>query len=35
MPPERVASIADIPEGEVRVVMCATGRSLAVSNIER
>ena len=34
MPPERVASVADIPEGEVRVVMCATGRSLAVSNIE-
>ena len=34
MPPERVASVTDIPEGEVRVVMCATGRSLAVSNIE-
>ena len=34
MPPERVASVTDIPEGEVRVVMCASGRSLAVSNIE-
>lgn len=34
MPPERVASVSDIPEGEVRVVTCASGRSLAVSNIE-
>ena len=34
MPPERVASVSDIPEGEVRVVTCAGGRSLAVSNIE-
>ena len=34
MPPERVAAVADIPEGEVRVVTCAAGRSLAVSNIE-
>ena len=34
MPPERVASVSDIPEGEIRVVMCAEGRSLAVSNIE-
>ena len=33
MPPERVASVTDIPEGEVRVVMCATGRSLAMSNV--
>lgn len=30
---ERVCSLADIPEGEVRVVACA-GRSLALSNIE-
>jgi len=34
VPPERVAAVADIPEGEVRVVLCADGRSLAVSNIE-
>ena len=34
MPPERVASVADLPEGEVRVVTCASGRSLAVSNID-
>jgi nitrite reductase/ring-hydroxylating ferredoxin subunit len=34
VPPERVASVSDIPEGEVRVVACAGGRSLAVSNIE-
>ena len=33
MPTERVAAAADIPEGEVRVVTCADGRSLAVSNI--
>lgn len=33
MTPERVAAVTDIPEGEVRVVTCASGRSLAVSNI--
>ena len=30
---ERVAAVADIPAGEVRVVECG-GRSLALSNIE-
>lgn len=30
---EPVAAIADVPEGEVRVVQCG-GRSLAVSNID-
>lgn len=34
MPRERVASVSEIPEGEVRVVLCSSGRSLAVSNIE-
>lgn len=29
---ERVAALADVPEGEVRVVQCA-GRSLALSNV--
>ena len=33
MSSERVAAVADIPEGEVRVVECG-GRSLAVSNID-
>ena len=28
----RVAALADVPEGEVRVVQCA-GRSLALSNV--
>ena len=32
MTAERVASVVDIPQGEVRVVRCGT-RSLAVSNI--
>ena len=32
MTPERVASVSDVPEGEVRVVEC-DGRSLALSNI--
>lgn len=34
MAAERVCSLAEIPEGEVRVVACAGGRSLAVSNID-
>ncbi|MXZ62509.1 MAG: non-heme iron oxygenase ferredoxin subunit [Chloroflexi bacterium] len=34
MPRERVASVSEIPEGEVRVVTCADGRSLAMSNVE-
>ena len=33
MTAERVASVADVPEGEVRVVTCGT-RSLALSNID-
>ena len=33
MSSERVAAVADIPEGEVRVVECG-GRSLALSNID-
>ena len=33
MPRERVASVSEIPEGEVRVVTCADGRSLAMSNV--
>ena len=32
-PPQRVAAVSDIPEGEVRVVEC-DGRSLALSNID-
>ena len=34
MPPERVAAVSDIPEGEIHVVTCEGGLSLAVSNIE-
>lgn len=33
MPRERVASVSDIPEGEVRVVECGGGRSVALSNV--
>ena len=33
MSTERVAGVGEVPEGEVRVVTCAGGRSLAVSNI--
>ena len=33
MPRERVASASEVPEGEVRVVDCAGGRSLALSNV--
>ena len=32
LPRERVASISELPEGELRVVQC-NGRSLALSNI--
>ena len=32
MPRERVASISELPEGELRVVEC-NGRSLALSNV--
>lgn len=34
MPRERVASVSEIPEGEVRVVLCSDGRSLAMSNVD-
>ena len=34
MPPERVAAVSDIPAGEIRVVTCTGGLSLAVSNVE-
>jgi 3-phenylpropionate/trans-cinnamate dioxygenase ferredoxin subunit len=33
VPRERIASVAEIPEGEVRVVDCGDGRSLALSNV--
>lgn len=33
MPRERVAALSEAPEGEVRVVECADGRSLALSNV--
>jgi 3-phenylpropionate/trans-cinnamate dioxygenase ferredoxin subunit len=31
---ERIGDAADVPEGEVRVLRCAGGRELAVSNID-
>ena len=34
MSSERIAGVGDVPEGEVRVMTCAGGRSLAVSNID-
>lgn len=34
MTAERVCSVSEIPEGEVRVVACAGGRSLALSNVD-
>jgi 3-phenylpropionate/trans-cinnamate dioxygenase ferredoxin subunit len=31
---ERVCGVGEVPEGEVRVVQCAGGRSLALSNVD-
>jgi 3-phenylpropionate/trans-cinnamate dioxygenase ferredoxin subunit len=31
---EHVGSASDVPEGTVRVVECASGRSLALANVE-
>lgn len=31
---EHVGSVSDVPEGTVRVVECAGGRSLALANVE-
>lgn len=34
MSQERVADTSDVPVGEVRVVQCGGGRSLALSNVD-